>query len=237
MKTHGHITLLALGITAFLATGAAAGRASRGPAANERKSLAMEAISLVLPLGQIIEDIGEIKPLATPSSGLEVEAKFPGGEAFRRRIAIPLEWKVDGVIVRKEQVQATIALELDVPVASRPIRAGELIEGAAIRMARMRFTGKPGDVVLAFGDAMGRMARRDFAVDEPFESSDLEIVKVVKRGELLTVSAEFGRVIVTTPAIAHEDGAVGERVVAELPATNRVVNVEITARGQGKVVR
>jgi flagella basal body P-ring formation protein FlgA len=232
-----HIALFALAFAALLATGASAERPGRALRSGELRALATAAIARVLPPGQVIEDLAELRPLAAARDDVEVDASFPGGEAFRRHAAIALEWRAGGETLRREQVRATLALDLDLPVAARPIPKGEIIDGDAVRMSRVRFTERPGDLALAIGDAVGRAARRDFAVDEPFGRAELERVTVVRRGERIAVDAAFGRVLVTTAAIAHEDGSVGDRISAELPATERAVTVEITARGRGRVVR
>jgi flagella basal body P-ring formation protein FlgA len=237
MRAQRHVAMCALAVAALLALGAAAERPRRSLRAAERKALAMEAIARVLPPGQIVEGVSDIEPIAGPVGTIEVEARFPGGDAFRRKASIALEWRADGETLRREQVRATLALELDLPVPARPILAGESIDASSLRVRRVRFAQKPGDVARSAAEVVGRTARRDLAADEPFDGADLVVVPVVRRGERLSVAAEFGRVLVSAAAIAQADGAVGDRVSAELPATNRVVLVEITAPGRGRVVR
>ena len=77
--------------------------------------------------------------------------------------------------------------------------------------------------------------RRPAAAGSVLTPELVEAPRLVRRGELVTVTARTGGIEIRTQGKAMRDGVQGERIPVENASSRRVVEGQVTGRGQVEV--
>jgi flagella basal body P-ring formation protein FlgA len=163
------------------------------------------------------------------------------------RCDAPLEAKVERAI---ERGRGTIVVSCATPTAWRlyvPVRAvndaavlvlarnvqpGEVLTAADFEVARRSSMSLPYDYLAEAAQAVGFAMRRSQTAGSVLTTSALVAPEVVRRGELVTLTAGEGPVTVKSEGVALEPGRLRERIKVR-SASGRVI--EGTAEGPGQV--
>jgi len=97
-------------------------------------------------------------------------------------------------------------------VARRRIRRGEVLTKDMVRLQRGELTSMHNDSVTDLADALGREARVDISAFAVVSRQALAAARVVRRGALVTLLAQRGRLRVSAHGIAEQDGAAGQLI-------------------------
>ncbi len=127
------------------------------------------------------------------------------------------------------RIGGEVAAMLDLPVAARPLPAGTVLQMADIRLAHMRVAGATRtDMALDTGQAVGLRLRRALPAGQAFPRADLARPAAVTRGDAVAMQLTQAGIEVTASGIALQDGALGERIDVANPASQAVLQAEIT---------
>ncbi|MBX3424995.1 MAG: flagellar basal body P-ring formation protein FlgA [Pirellulales bacterium] len=107
-----------------------------------------------------------------------------------------------------------------VVVAQRPIARGELIRAADVEIQPVD-NAVPAAAVRNLAEVVGKESATNIAVGTMVMSGAVRAPIVVRRGELVTVTARTGGITARTVAVAQQDGAAGELVLVESGAKQR----------------
>ena len=163
------------------------------------------------------------------------------------RCATPLDTKVERAIVRG---QGTIAVSCSNPTAWRlfvPVRArsdvavlvlarnvqpGEVLTAEDLAVEQRSSTSLPYDYLTDGAQAVGLALRRTQPAGAVVTAAALEFPEVVRRGELVTLTAGDGPITVKSEGVALEPARLKQRLKVR-SASGRVI--EGTAEGPGQV--
>ena len=117
--------------------------------------------------------------------------------------------------VEKKPIEKVEKPKLLLVAAYRPLTRGDVVKESDVHLIEAeddRFAGK------AFADAqdvIGKEVIRSISVGRPIEQGQVQPLRLVKRGDTVTVKAKAAGVSVTTTAKAMEDGAANDVISVE----------------------
>lgn len=84
-------------------------------------------------------------------------------------------------------------------------------------------------------NVVGKAARRNLSANRPIMHSDIIIPDVVKRGDSVTISAQFGRLSVQARGVAMDNGSLGEVINVKNMSSNKVLQAKVTGQKSVKI--
>lgn len=139
--------------------------------------------------------------------------------AVRRRSGRPLglidvsvEVRRDGRVVQKVELQPVVQFFRQVVVARRAINQEAQIRPEDVHLMEMAFERLERPGLGDLSQAVGQRARRFLPAGTVLQGQDLEMVPLVKRGQLVDVFSSVGGVSIVTSAKAMETGSLGDLV-------------------------
>jgi len=122
-----------------------------------------------------------------------------------------------------------------VVIAARPIARGQDIGAGDVRLGEMNTSRLNGQYLTSLDKAVGMNVRRPIAQGGALLMEQLEAPLLIKRGELVTISAQTGVVAVKMQGTALSDGRRGEQIRIKNQATSKIVQAEVVAPGLAAV--
>lgn len=158
----------------------------------------------------------EARPLATTGSGarmFSIDALVPGEQ--------PVQFSVP----------ATIDEWIEVPVATRPLGKGSIIEGSDVMMARMNTNALPADIIRDTKDVLGLAALREIEPGEVMRKQKLQLPAIVAAGAPVVAVFRSGSLEVTARATALDAGAMGQELRVRNDTSKKVIVGTVIAPG------
>ena len=128
------------------------------------------------------------------------------------RVRLGIEFAVEDRPVKSVWVTADIGLYGSVVVATRAVTRGETLAAADITTERRDLSQMGRGVLTDAAEAAGRMARAPLVPYTPVRRDQLDLPADVHRGDVVLLVAERGRLRITAPGEAREDGTRGQQV-------------------------
>lgn len=199
-----------------------------------RMAAAQAARAALQPLGGDLR-LGTIQidsRLRVAVCAAPLQAQLDSPAAARSIIAVHCEGPVAWTL--RVPVQAEVWRP--VAVLTNPLGRGALVGADQVRMQPREVLGLSRGYFGAIDQVVGRQARRNLKANDVLNPGMIEAARLVKRGDLVVVSAEDGRIAVRSQGIALQDGAEGASVRVRNARSGRVVSGEVTARGTVSVI-
>jgi flagella basal body P-ring formation protein FlgA len=133
-------------------------------------------------------------------------------EDYLGSITLGLVFTVNGKAEKKIWVNAEIDVSQKVVVCNRTLPRNHVITQDDIRLDTLSLKEFPEDVITDPLEALGKRTQRTIDVNSPLKFKCLEVMPLVKRGDLVTIVAESDVVKIITQGVAIENGAKGEMV-------------------------
>ena len=118
-----------------------------------------------------------------------------------------------------------------VPVASIPIKRGEMITAEAIEMKKVNGTGVSKDVLENIGDIVGHAVTRDIGQGEVFRQNVVVIPPVIKAGSRVSLVFRQGGLEATATGTATENGIVGQEIKVQNETSKKIVVGKVIEAG------
>jgi flagella basal body P-ring formation protein FlgA len=145
--------------------------------------------------------------------------------------------------VEEFTVKATVAESSRVVVAARTLRAGAILTAADLKLASPK---SDAELSVAVGDVeelIGRELTRAVGMDQIVPIDQIVQPRLIRKGELVDVTAKSGGVRVTTQAVAQEDGSLGQSISlepvdpkAKVGQKNKeTIRAQVVASGQAQI--
>jgi flagella basal body P-ring formation protein FlgA len=128
-----------------------------------------------------------------------------------------------------------VDVRMAVPVTARALRRGDVLMDDAVRMEERDLSGLPRDAVLQLDRVIGRTVARSLQPGMPLVGGYFEAERVVRRGDLLDVTAEVEGLELRVEVRALEDGSAGDAIRAENPTTRRRFVVQVVGPGKARL--
>jgi len=141
------------------------------------------------------------------------------GDRYAR---VKYEILVNGVPVKKFWIPVRLDKKVEAVVAAHDIPKGKVISLSDVRKKKLPSLKVKGGVI-SFKSALGKLAKRDIRAGEVIKERDLEPNFVVKEGRPVKLVYEANGIHIELPAIALENGAVGDIIKVKNVSTGKVL--------------
>lgn len=163
------------------------------------------------------------RPLEIPlgDAPAELRSRLDERSLVSGTVSVPVEIVIDGAPWRTVWTTWDVALYESRTVLRRDVRAGErlgpdLFERRRVEVARPGAANPLGRQMV-----LGAVAARDLRADQMVTQLDVNRPVAIRRGDTLYLQARKGAVVARVPAVARENGAIGDRILVETLANGR----------------
>lgn len=146
-------------------------------------------------------------------------------------------------VVEEYTVKATVAESNRVVVAARPLRSGAILTSADLKLAPPRSDAELASAVTEIDELLGRELTRAVGLEQIVPIDQVVQPRLIRKGDLVEVTAKSSGVRVTTQAIAQEDGALGQSIALEAvdgkskvgQKNKETIRAQVVASGQAQI--
>ncbi|MCL9685608.1 flagellar basal body P-ring formation chaperone FlgA [Legionella maioricensis] len=85
-------------------------------------------------------------------------------------------------------------------------------------------------------ELIGLVCKHDIAADSPFNPYNIELAKLIHKGEEVTIVANNNNLTVSMPGIALNEGALGDTVKVKNRTSKRIIEAQVAGEKRVKVV-
>lgn len=117
---------------------------------------------------------------------------------------------------------------LRLPTVKRSMRNGDIIAERDITWTLQKAASTRRDVVRDASALIGATPRRSLAAGEPVGDQDLEMPRLVSRGDIVTMVYRHGGMYLTAKGRALEDGAMGQLIKVSNTGSSRLLEARVS---------
>jgi flagella basal body P-ring formation protein FlgA len=161
-----------------------------------------------IPADSMGIEVVAVQPIQPGHFGIDYRSRAGSDEVRFQMRAIADEWRV-------------------MPVAVRPLKRGEIISAADVRLDKVNATSMSQDSIQEIGDVVGRSLKRDIGEGEMFSSTVVQIPPVVVAGARVTMMYLYGRLQASALGIALESAPEGQMIKVRNDSSQRVVSARV----------
>ena len=137
--------------------------------------------------------------------------------------------------VQKATINALIEEWKDVPVASRQIYRGEVVNEGDFVMARMNVSKLPKESFDVKKEIVGKEATRNISKGDIFSNTTLVSPPVVRNGDKIKIVYETPLLSAIVTGVALQDGAKQEKIKIKNDSSNKILEGYVMAQGLVRV--
>ena len=141
-------------------------------------------------------------------------------------VNVPVAIDVDGKLDRTVYVGYRMQQYVETAVAAHDIVPGTVLSADDLAMARVAFTGRPGNGIDAL---VGRAVTGSLLKGQPVRIEATTVNQIVKAGSTVVLVVRDSGVQVTADVIARTSGGLGDEVSVYNPSTNKALSGTVTA--------
>jgi flagella basal body P-ring formation protein FlgA len=137
--------------------------------------------------------------------------------------------------VQRMRLSGRLAATVAVPVLTRRLPAGAVLQPGDVETARVRAGALRGDAIASPAAAVGLALRRVGVAGQPLDTEDLVRPAVVQKGARVLVEMRLPGLAMTGQGVALESGAPGESIRVLNPGSHAVLAAEVIGPGDVRV--
>ena len=172
--------------------------------------------------------------VTVPAGLLELKVRTRPGADLLGSVSATVEAWVDGAMVRSISVPVRVSQQAEVLVAARPIGRAAPIGPEDVRVERRELTTGQ-EPLRDLAAVLGRQAVRNIVAGEPILASLVEQPPLVRRGDMVALTAEARGIRAVTQGEAKEDGKAGQVIRVRNLTSNREVYGTVDAERSVRV--
>lgn len=177
-------------------------------------------------------DVSAPATFTPPDSFDSIDIAMPGQNRRGSSLFLLVTFRGGGKAVSRVNVIASVKIMRTVVVARKDIRKGVIIGPDDVELER-KLTGPSADhLVSGISGALGREADRNIRAGMELRSDQLSWPKMVNMGDMVTVTAESGRMRITTLGKAKQDGDMGEWIKVQNIESNKTITARVAGPGE-----
>lgn len=192
-------------------------------------------------LETILNDFGHILPAGDPVLSF-VRRKGLGPETSVRDI-VDLTYdqrrsQFSGIALvegSRERFAGSLEIHGSIPVPSRRIDRGEIIEEPDLTMITARLDRLPPGSAIEEGQIIGREARRTLPMGRSIRQSAIGLPTIVRRGDVINVLSTRGALTITIRAVVQSDAAAGEMIEVSNASTGKALIVVLIDKSTARL--
>jgi flagella basal body P-ring formation protein FlgA len=135
------------------------------------------------------------------------------------------------------EVQVKVADWADIPVASRPLRRGQIIDSSDLQMARVNLETLAEDVAINESDLIGKELKQNISTGETFRDRNIKVPPVILSSSKVTAVYESGPLKAIATGIALEDGITGQVIRVQNEISKKILMARVVEPGLVKIER
>ncbi|HSX50364.1 MAG TPA: flagellar basal body P-ring formation chaperone FlgA [Cellvibrio sp.] len=128
-------------------------------------------------------------------------------------------------------VPAQVAIYRQIPLAQRDIARGEQISQDQITTGLVNISSIRQAFLPDENAIIGKEAKRNISMGEPFRASVLDAPTAVRRGEMVTLESMAGSIKVSSTGTALADGRVGQTIRVRNNSSERIISGVVMSQG------
>jgi flagella basal body P-ring formation protein FlgA len=164
-----------------------------------------------LPDSEIhFKKVESVEPVILPVGKLDVEV-LPSDPSILRSRSFSLIFKVDDQLEKNISVRCIIEAIAPVAVAARDLRRGKIITVKDVRTSKVDIASLKRPYMTA-EELVGKRIKRSVKQGKLFYPGMVETPPMIRRGEVVTMAARKGTLLVTAKGIALHDGRENEMI-------------------------
>lgn len=177
-----------------------------------------------------LQKISSIDGIKVPPGNIELEPIFKG----RRRDGtsqFEIGFSQDGREIGRFPVTAKVDEFNVVPIASRKVDRGEIIDESSIEMARVNLSALSGEFISDENEVVGKQARSRIEEGSPFRKMYVERAVVVEKGKKVLLQFSSGAFEASATGIALDSRGINEEVRVRNQSSGKIVSGVVTSPG------
>jgi flagella basal body P-ring formation protein FlgA len=211
------------------------GKCVRWPA-DDLAQKAKSFLSELLPVDNLTYEISVTRAprelVTAPGQTTEVRPRLLNITPRLGTNTVALEVFVDGKAAAGTSVTLDAKAVADVMVATVTIRQGEALTSHNTSWDRRDITRLSDPIVATAGQSAPEyLARRTISAGVPITAADVTLPPIVRKGDAVTLIVTCGKVKVSAPAQALQDGRTGDIIRVSCAASQEDVHARIIDRG------
>jgi flagella basal body P-ring formation protein FlgA len=165
-----------------------------------------------IPADSLGVEVVGVQPIQPGHYGIDYRSRAGTDEVRFQMRALADEWKI-------------------MPVASRPLKRGEVIGAGDVRLAKVNATVMPRESIEQIGDVVGRSLVRDIGQGEMFNTAAVIVPPLVTAGSRVTMLYRHGRLEAAAIGVALEAGVERQEIKVRNEASQKVVSARVVEKG------
>ena len=149
--------------------------------------------------------------------------------------SLTLRAKVEGAPDQEFKVTPTLNEWREVPVATRALAPGAVVQEGDFQRARINLARLPRGAVTSDEQIIGQATQHEVTAGEVFKRDSLSAPVVISKGQKVTLRYRSGLFEATASGIAIEDGATGQDIKIKNDTSNKVVVATVIEPGLAEV--
>lgn len=121
-------------------------------------------------------------------------------------------------------------------LAKRSLMAGEQITGNDLYQAEINIHQLKHGYFNDIDDLIGRVCSKNVAINTPFNPHNIELAKVVHKGEKVSIVTNNNNLTISMDGIALSGGTVGDTIKVKNLSSNKIVEAQIAGEKRVSVV-
>jgi flagella basal body P-ring formation protein FlgA len=117
------------------------------------------------------------------------------------------------------------------PVATRPLARGAVVNASDVQLHRINGTSVGRDSVENLGDIVGRTLTKEMGQGEMFKANAVVVPPVVTAGSQVTIVFRYGRLEATAAGIALESGGLNQEIRVRNERSKKILLAKVVDEG------
>lgn len=147
-----------------------------------------------------------------PQGKVTTKVETPRQTNLMGTVQLCVSFDVDGQHAKKNWVTADVAILSEAVVARRALARLEIITEQDVELRSVNLVDLPPGVISDSAEVIGQRAKKTILADTPLRGDMVELVPLVKRGDVVQMVTQKAGLRVTALGEVRQSGAMGERI-------------------------
>ncbi|MFQ5482252.1 MAG: flagellar basal body P-ring formation chaperone FlgA [Nitrospinaceae bacterium] len=163
------------------------------------------------------------KDLRLPSGPLGLEYRLVGRRNALGRVPLSLIIRVNNEVQKKVWLEGRVEAYQEVVRTTRPLPRDHVLHPGDVQIVRIKSSRPLRNVVMDLQSVIGYQTLRPLGMGQTLSTHMVKRVPLVKRGDRILLVAERGRLRITAPGVAKENGFRDSMVRVENLQTRKII--------------
>lgn len=172
-------------------------------------------------------------PFQVPAGTLSCEV-HPSDPKILGSRRFTLIFRVDGQVVKNTALRGELEAIAPVVIAAGELRRGMILAQSDLNLAEMDLAGLRNPCADP-AELIGKKLKRSVRLGDPIDRQAVEFPAAINRGDLVTLTARKGALVLSATGVAREDGNAGETIVVRNNASQKDIRARVAGPGAVEV--